>query len=91
MPRKSMSLNALYSELLQVSPQFGWNALLNLLRWQLEQGNEVGFSFGFYAKKIILASRQEQARERERVASLRKKSAPENLSAIMHTALNVHG
>lgn len=91
MARKSMSLQALYDELLDVSPQFGWNELLNLLRWQLDQGNEVGFSFGFYAKKIILASRQDQARGRERVASLRKKSAPETLSSIMQTALEAQG
>ena len=89
--RKTMSLQALYSELLQVNPTFGWNELLQLLRWQLDQGNEVGFSFGFYAKKIILASRQEQARGRERVASLRKKSTPEGLSAVIQTAMEAHG
>ena len=89
--RKTMSLQALYDELLQVSPVFGWNELLNLLRWQLQQGNEVGFSFGFYAKKIILASRQHQAESRERVASLRKKSAPEPLSAVLQTAMDIQG
>ena len=89
--RKTMSLQALYDELLHVSPQFGWNELLQLLRWQLDQGNEVGFSFGFYAKKIILASRQEQARGRERVASLRKKSTQEGLSAVIQTAMEAHG
>ena len=89
--RKTMSLQALYGELLQVNPTFGWNELIQLLRWQLDQGNEVGFSFGFYAKKIILASRQHQAESRERVASLRKKSAPENLSSILQAAMDVEG
>jgi len=86
-----MSLRALYGELSQVSPDFGWNELLKLIGWQLRQGNDVGFSFGFYARKIILASREDQAKARERVASLRKKSAPEALSMAFQTALEVGG
>ena len=86
-----MSLQALYDELLHVSPQFGWNELLNLLRWQLDQGHEVGFSFGFYARKIILSSRQQQAESRERVASLRGKHSAQPLSTLIRTALEVQG
>ena len=89
--RKTTSLQALYDELLNVSPQFGWNELLQLLRWQLDQGNEVGYSFGFYARKIILASRQQQAEARERVASLRGKSSAQPLSALVRTAMEVQG
>ena len=86
-----MSLQALYDELLHVNPTFGWNELLQLLRWQLDQGNEVGFSFGFYARKIILASRQQQAEQREHVATLREKSAPETFSSVIQTAMTVEG
>ena len=89
--RKTMSLQALYDELLLINPTFGWNELLQLLRWQLDQGNEVGFSFGFYARKIILASRQHQAEARERVASLRGKSDPSSMSSVVSAAMEAHG
>ena len=85
--RKTMSLQALYDELLLINPTFGWNELLQLLRWQLDQGCETGYSFGFYARKIILASRQHQAESRERVASLRGKSDPSSMSSVVSTAM----
>lgn len=88
---KTMSLKALYEELLHVSPVFGWNELLQLLSWQLRQGNEVGYSFGFYARKIILASRQRQAESRERVASLRGKTDPSTMSSVMQAAIHAEG
>ena len=88
---KPMSLQLIYDELLQVSPAFGWNQLLSLIRWQLDQGYKHGFSFGFYAMRIVRAAREEQAKSEESRAVLRKKSSAQSLSEIMDTALNVQG
>ena len=88
---KSMSLQLIYDELLHVSPSFGWNQLLSLIRWQLDHGTEHGYSFGFYAMRIVRASREAHAQQEESKAVLRKKSSAQSLSEIMQTAMNVQG
>ena len=86
-----MSLPLVYRDLMQIPSAYAWNALLTLMREQIERGELTSKHLTYYAMRIQRRYAEEQQMQRAKKAAKREPMGSCSIGSLLDTALSVQG